>query len=183
MKNVFLMLGISSLLLVTSCGSKSGEQTAATTDSTKTTGSNLLSEEEPKYDKTAIDPAAPVTMITLKAIGKTMAEMKYDQSTLTVPAGSTVKLTFISEATDPAMPHNFLLIRKSALDRIVQEGIKAGVDKGFMPEDDDILVHSKLLAPGEKDELTFPAPPAGEYIYVCTFPGHAMQMQGVFTVN
>jgi azurin len=39
------------------------------------------------------------------------------------------------------------------------------------------------LKPGIKEELTFPAPAAGEYMFICTYPGHWQQMQGTFTVK
>ncbi len=184
MKKQLLVLATSTILLLASCGGGNKESATQTTESTKeTSGATLLADDGPKYDKTAIDPKATVTEITLKATGASMAEMKYDQSTLTVPAGATVKLTFISEATDPSMPHNWVLIRKGSLDRIAQKGLEAGADKNYIPNDDDILVYGNLLKPGEKEEIVFPAPPAGEYQFVCTYPGHSQKMQGVFIVK
>jgi len=183
MKNKLTVLICAVSLSLTSCGGGK-DQSVQTSDSVKqSSGSSLLADDVLKYDKNAIDPKATLTEITLKALGTTMAEMKYDQSTLTVSAGTTVKLTFVSEATDPSMPHNWVLIRKGSLERIAQKGMDAGVDKDYIPTDDDILIAGKLLKPGEKEEIIFPAPPAGEYQYVCTFPGHSKQMQGVFIVK
>ncbi len=182
MKKQLTVLLTATTLLLTSCGG-GGEKQVAPESAKESSGASLLADDVLKYDKNAIDPKAEVSEITIKATGASMAEMKYDQTTLTVPAGTTVKLTFISEATDPSMPHNWVLVRKGSLDRIAQKGMDAGVDKNYIPTDDDLLVSGNLLKPGEKEEIIFPAPPAGEYQFVCTYPGHSKQMQGVFIVK
>ena len=46
-----------------------------------------------------------------------------------------------------------------------------------------MVAHTKLLGGGESDEITFTAPAAGEYPFICTFPGHFAIMQGVMTVK
>ncbi|MES2569984.1 MAG: PA14 domain-containing protein, partial [Verrucomicrobiota bacterium] len=51
--------------------------------------------------------------------------------------------------------------------------------RDWLPEDARIWLHSKMINPGQKEELTFKAPEKpGIYPFVCTFPGHAMTMQG-----
>ncbi|MDE0837988.1 MAG: plastocyanin/azurin family copper-binding protein [Kiritimatiellae bacterium] len=40
-----------------------------------------------------------------------------------------------------------------------------------------------MLGPGEEDVVTFTAPAAGTYNYLCTFPGHYAVMNGVMTVK
>jgi azurin len=47
----------------------------------------------------------------------------------------------------------------------------------------DILAHTRLLGPGEKDSLRFTAPEPGEYPFLCSFPGHHTLMRGVFVVK
>jgi azurin len=53
------------------------------------------------------------------------------------------------------------------------------------PEDaDKVIAATKMLGPGETDTVSFTAPAAGTYDYICTFPGHAMAgMRGVLTVK
>jgi azurin len=170
MKNRKLsVLALCTVLLYSCGGSKeeSAKEVAPAVDAT-----TLLADDGPKYDVNAIDSTAPVVELSIAAIGANMSEMKYDKSNLEVASGSTVKLNFESKATDPAMPHNWIL-----------KGMEAGADKSYVPSDDDILVASKLLGPDEKQVLTFPAPPVGEYQFVCTYPGHSMMMQGVFIVK
>lgn len=168
-------------LLFTACGGDEAKKEEAKTE--EISGEDLLKDDGPVYDKTKVDPNAPVVTITLKAVGASMADMKYDQATLEVAAGSTVKLTLISESKDASMPHNWVLIKKGNMERVAAKGIEAGADKNFVPVSDDVFVATKMLNPGEKEELTFPAPPAGEYQFVCTYPGHSQKMNGVFIVK
>ena len=49
----------------------------------------------------------------------------------------------------------------------------------------EVLAHSKLLGPGESDTVTFRAPfVPGQYLYLCSFPGHYSQgTKGFMTVK
>ena len=42
--------------------------------------------------------------------------------------------------------------------------------------------HTRLILPGETERLTFEAPAAGSYPFVCTYPGHWRVMNGVMHV-
>ena len=56
--------------------------------------------------------------------------------------------------------------------------------KNYIPESSDILWHTKLVQPGQTETLEFVAPAeAGDYPYLCTFPGHWLLMQGVMKVE
>jgi azurin len=180
MKNSIIPLAL--VVLLSACGGKQEEKSEAT-NAQELDGATLLQDEGPVYDKTAINPDAPVVTITVKAVGNSMAEMKYDQSALEVAAGSTVKLTLISETKEESMPHNWVLVKKGSAERVATKAIEAGPDKNYIPATDDVLVATSLLKPGAKEEITFPAPAAGEYLFICTYPGHWQQMQGTFTVK
>jgi azurin len=183
MNKIMSVLAIAITMLFTACGS-SEQKPAAEETAKKEDGAGFLADDGPAYDKTAIDANAPVTTLTIKGVGENMADMKYDLSELTVPAGSTVKLTLLSEATDPSMPHNWVLVKKGNAERIATKGIEAGADKAYVDATDtDVLVYTKMVGPGEKDEITFPAPPPGEYQYICTYPGHWQKMQGILIVK
>ena len=59
-----------------------------------------------------------------------------------------------------------------------------GFSKGFIPESDKILHHTKLLEPDTAEVLRFKAPKKpGVYPYLCTFPGHWIIMKGEMTVE
>ena len=58
----------------------------------------------------------------------------------------------------------------------------------YIPADEEskkmIVAHTKILGGGESQTITFTAPAeAGDYPYVCTFPGHFALMQGVLKVK
>ena len=55
--------------------------------------------------------------------------------------------------------------------------------KAFVPDSPDVLFSTKLVKEGETERLGFTAPKKpGEYIFVCTFPGHWVRMYGVMLV-
>ena len=145
--------------------------------------SDIFKEEHSAYDPKAINPDAEVISITLKAEGNSMADMHYDQKTISVKSGSTVKLKFINTAKDEAMPHNWVLVYDGTMETVAAAGLAAGKDNSFVPASNDVLIATKLLGPGEETEITFAAPPAGKYQFVCTYPGHWSIMNGVFEVN
>jgi azurin len=165
-----------------SCSSNRQNNEQANKDTTANQSSDLM-KEGPAYDAGKIDPSAPVTEITLKTIGNSMAEMKYDQTELHVKAGSTVKLKLINEAKDETMQHNFILIEAGSADKVATEGIKAGQEKNYTPVLKDVLVGTSLVGPGKKTEIIFPAPAKGTYDFICTYPGHYKTMNGKFIVE
>ncbi len=55
--------------------------------------------------------------------------------------------------------------------------------KPFVPDTPLVLHATRLLNGGETERLSFTAPAKpGEYVYVCTFPGHWVRMYGVMLV-
>ena len=49
---------------------------------------------------------------------------------------------------------------------------------------DKVIAKTKLVGAGESDTITFTAPAAGVYDYICTFPAHVtVGMHGVMTVK
>ena len=111
--------------------------------------------------------------------------MVYDVTAFSVVAGKPVELVF--DNVD-IMPHNLLVTAPGALALVGQAGEAMareadGVDRGFVPALDEVLVASRLLQPGQRQTLSFTAPAEpGSYPYVCTFPGHWVRMNGIMTV-
>ena len=110
--------------------------------------------------------------------------LKFDQSNITVLAGSKVKLTFNN--TDD-MPHNFLLIAQNKEDEVGIAASKLGLDGAaldYVPKTEDVIAHTNLLAPNEIESIYFTAPLVpGPYPFLCTFPGHYLTMRGILTVT
>ena len=61
-----------------------------------------------------------------------------------------------------------------------------GMAKSYIPEaaKPDIIANTKLVQPNQSETIEFTAPAdAGDYPYICTFPGHWMLMRGVMHVT
>lgn len=127
------------------------------------------------------DPKTPVTELTITT---DKMQFLYDIKEFTVKAGTTVKITLVVPSDAIPQPHNLVLIKPGKEAMVVQGamGMMAdpqGLAKGYVPESEDVVAHTKLINPGETDvlELEIPAE-TGEYPYICTFPGHFAIMKG-----
>ena len=118
------------------------------------------------------------------AISTKANEQNFDKTKITVKAMQPVKLTFTnSSSKDTGLQHNWILVKAGTADQVAAAGIQAGADKGWIPDSPDILAHTKLLNSGESETLSFTAPSAGSYDFLCSFPGHAATMRGTFIVK
>lgn len=112
----------------------------------------------------------------------------YNTKELKAKAGQKVKLTFSNTGAAVPQPHNVCIGKAGSKDRLLAAAMQMmtdpnGMTKGYIPDSPDLLAHSKLLQPGSSETIEFTAPPAGEYPYLCTFPGHSMLMNGVLKVE
>ena len=132
-------------------------------------------------------PEGPPKTVVVNADDK----MKFDLTAFEVAPGQKVIVTFKNVGTTPkfSMGHNFVL-----LDRAVNVGnVQTFLDKASTeaahdyvpPGAKEVLAHSKLLGPNETETVTFTAPfVPGEYLYLCSFPGHYSQgTKGFMTVK
>ena len=99
----------------------------------------------------------------------------------------TVKLTNKTSLPPDAMSHNFVLLKKGADPGAFANAAVNAKDTGYIPKDmtKEIIAHTDLVAGGQTKSVTFTAPrEAGDYTYICTFPGHyAAGMKGTLTVK
>ena len=167
---------VSATFLMISCGGK-----------TKTDGTAEKTDEAATETPAAssVDPSTlPVKEVTIQAVGNSMAEMKYDVVEIEVAASQKVKINLENKGTDAAMQHNIVFVLPGTSQTVATDGLKAGGDKGYVPESANVIAASKMLGPGENTVLEFVAPAApGKYEYVCTYPGHNMMMKGVLVVK
>ena len=55
---------------------------------------------------------------------------------------------------------------------------------GYIPNDPGILAATPIADPGTQTQTTFTAPSQpGNYVFICTFPGHYLMMKGVMIVE
>lgn len=115
-------------------------------------------------------------------------QMKYDVLAIDATAGQKVTVTLTDTGTLPkaAMAHDFVLLKAGTDVTAFAAAAMMHPENGYIPPDmaDKVIVASKMLGPGESDTVSFTAPAAGVYDYICTFPGHAMAgMRGTLTVK
>lgn len=119
-------------------------------------------------------------------IGCLPERMLYDTTSFTVSPGQPVKLIL---SNPDVTQHNLVIGKPGSLEELGLAGNEmakdpAGLSKGFIPESDKILHHTKLLEHGTSETLRFNAPKEpGVYPYLCTFPGHWILMKGEMVVE
>ena len=133
-------------------------------------------------------PEAPPKDVKIQADDK----MRYDVTAFDASPGQKISVTITNIGTTPkfSMGHNFVLLDRAINTGNVQASFldKASVEASHdyvPPGDKNVLAHSKLLGPGESEVVTFNAPYIpGEYLYLCSFPGHYSQgTKGFMTVK
>ncbi|MBT97985.1 MAG: hypothetical protein CL902_05075 [Dehalococcoidia bacterium] len=122
--------------------------------------------------------AGPIAL-TVAAEGETLT---FDTASLSVTSGSEVTITFDNPSANNS--HNLVIVKDGTKDQVAADGTAAGPGANWVaPGDDRVIANTTVLGPGESGEVTFTAPAAGTYQFVCTFPGHNFTMFGGFTVN
>ena len=114
--------------------------------------------------------------------------MQYNTNVIEVKAGEKIKIVFKNVGKLPlvAMGHNVVFLKKGTdVAAFCTAGITAKeTDYIAADQSDKVIAKTKLLGPGDQDEVEFTTPTdPGDYPYVCTFPGHFALMQGVMKVK
>ncbi len=125
-------------------------------------------------DQLALFAEAVDVELVVRARGNVM---EYLDTRIEAPAGARVRLVMDNtETSSPAMVHNVVVIQsESAVERVA---LAAQSASGNIPDDVAILVHTPQAQPGTKTGVIFTMPAAGDYPYICTFPGHFQAMRG-----
>ena len=116
-------------------------------------------------------------------------QMQYSIKAFEVTEGQKVVLSFkhIGQIPVVAMGHNVVILKAGTSLPAFSGKCAAAKDTDYIPQDaeskEQIIAHTKMLGGGQSDEITFTAPAAGAYPFVCSFPGHFAIMQGVMTVK
>ena len=128
--------------------------------------------------------AERVEMVTPDAdaivIGTVVEQMAYDVNKIKVKAGEKVKIWFHNQ---DYMPHNLVFGMPGSAEAIGKAAEAMGAEgfaKNFIPEHNQLIAATPLINTGEYFILEFTVPDQpGEYVFVCTFPGHWSRMRGV----
>jgi azurin len=85
------------------------------------------------------------------------------------------------------MLHNLVITKPGTADQVGLLAANMGLNGerlNYIPKSNDILFHTRILRPKESDAIYFIAPAeAGDYTYICTFPGHYVLMRGTLRVT
>lgn len=95
----------------------------------------------------------------------------------------TVNLRHEGHLESTLMGHNWVLVRADQQQAAANAGLLAGMTHGFVrPGDPAVIAATPVLGGGEAASVSFPVSrleAGGQYLFFCSFPGHAALMRGV----
>jgi azurin len=162
-----------SVFTLTSCG---GDKQPAEETTTPTTPTEAAAPEAPASENTN---AATIEV-------EANDQMKFNVSEIKAKAGQEVTIVLKHVGTMPktAMGHNLVILNQGVDMAAFAKTAIAAKATDYVPADSkDVLAHTKLIGGGETTEVTFTAPAAGQYDFLCSFPGHYAMMKGKFIVE
>jgi len=133
-------------------------------------------------------PEIPPKTVQVEADDK----MRFDVTAFEVARGQKVIITLKNVGTTPkfSMGHNLVMLDRQITEQNIQakflDPASGQASHDYVPPGDkNVIAHTKLLGPNETDTITFTAPQVpGQYLYVCSFPGHYSQgTKGFMTVK
>lgn len=131
-------------------------------------------EPAPGFDIPGIDAIDVTDRIELNA----KDNMTMDKSLFKIKAGKETRLNFKNAGQLPkeAMGHNVVILKSGTdVDAFALEALTQKANN-YIPQSDEmkknIIAHTRLLGPGESDEIIFTSGKPDVYKFICTFPGH-----------
>jgi azurin len=194
-------------LLLAGCGKKetaTATPTTATTPAPTTTATPATPSSAPADTKTtapAATPTADKSATASKASGSSDKgsagarvieitandQMKFSLATMEAKAGEELKVVLTNAGTLPkeAMGHNWVLLKAGVDVTAFATASMTAKDTDYIApaKKGDVIASIPVLGPKKTGEVTFKAPAAGEYTFICSFPGHYMLMKGTLTVK
>lgn len=114
-------------------------------------------------------------------------QMKFSVANIDATAGETLRISLKNVGTLPkeAMGHNWVLLKAGTdVNAFAMASMTAKDAEYIAPsQKDKVLAFIKVLGPNQTADVTFTAPAAGKYEFICSFPGHYMLMRGTLTVK
>ena len=111
--------------------------------------------------------------------------MKYDVAEITLDTSceqTKISLKHAGKLPINAMGHNVVIVEEKNLNKITQQiNFSLGVEKGYLPESEDIIFISAMVGGGDTTELEMDMSKLDKtksYVFFCSFPGHWALMRG-----
>jgi azurin len=114
--------------------------------------------------------------------------MKYSVTKIEAHPGQKVTVELKNEGTLPkaAMGHNWVLLKAGVDPLAYANKAMTAPNEGYEPKAlaSQVIASIPQLGPHESAKVTFTAPAAGTYNFICSFPAHFMaNMRGVLVVK
>jgi azurin len=195
--NIRLPLALFAALLLAGCGKKENvpATVAAATGSAPAASapSATASAATPTTTGTPAATAATPAPTAAKSGGARVIEitandqMKFSLATIEAKAGEELKVVLTNVGTLPkeAMGHNWVLLKAGTDPMAFGMASMTAKDNNYIAPamKDQVVAFIPILGPKQSGDTTFKAPAAGEYPFICSFPGHVALMKGTLTVK
>ncbi|MDP3070494.1 MAG: plastocyanin/azurin family copper-binding protein [Opitutaceae bacterium] len=172
MKNCLLPVALIAASLLTACGKKDAAPVSAP-----------AAAPAPAAAAPAAKAAAAPRVIEITAND----QMKFSLATIEAKAGEELKVVLNNVGMLPkeAMGHNWVLLKAGTDVTAFATAAMTAKDTDYVPAamKDKVIAFIPVLGPKKSADVTFTAPAAGDYAYICSFPGHYMIMKGTLTVK
>ncbi len=149
---------------------------------------DLFVEKEPGGTVASGKARTPSAMTAHLTINTNPSEMSYQQKTISAFEGQSLELTFNNLHPDL---HNVVLLKSGAdiesfgaeLDGYISNADSKSTN--YIPESQNstVLLSSEVIGLNASQTLSIDALEPGEYVYICTVPGHWRTMQGVLKIE
>lgn len=184
MKNLNRIFAILVTVVMVSCGNNQKEE-----EETITIGDNnqLETTETSEGTTSTTDTATGMSedgVVEVSITGND--QMQFNKNELRVKAGQTVRLTLnhSGQLAENVMGHNVVILKQGTDVTDFATRAASARDNDYIPADSDaVIAHTEMIGGGESTTIEFEAPEAGTYTFICSFPGHYVQMQGKFIVE
>ena len=199
--NIRLPLALFAALLIAGCGKKeSVPATTAAAAATAPSAPSVAASATPTSAAAATSAPAPAAAApaasapaAAKSAGARVVEitandqMKFSLATIEAKAGEQLKVVLTNIGTLPkeAMGHNWVLLTAGTDPMAFGMASMTAKDTDYIAPamKDKVVAFVPVLGPKKSGETTFTVPAAGEYPFVCSFPGHVALMKGVMIVK
>jgi len=116
-------------------------------------------------------------------------QMRYSTKKIEGKVGVPMEITIkhIGKIPKASMSHNLVILKPGSMMAMISAKCIQAKDNNYIATDAEskaaILAYSPQLGPGESHVVKFTPTEVGNYPYLCTFPGHFSEMNGIITVK